>query len=523
MQNGLGSGREGGKMKKKITHNLLLKVMSVILAFVLWLVVVNINDPDTVRTIRAIEITILNEQAITGQGQGQVYTIRENRTAAVVVKGPRSIVDKMDKSDIKATVDFSEVSSVGAVPINIVSLPEGVTLQSKITENMKITAEPILSQRFQVEIETTGTPAEGFVVGDTEVSPNVVNIKAPESIMEQIRRVLIRVDVDGMSMDVSGKSVSLILMDGNGKEIDYSDNEHITISAVMLIAGADILKCQSIPIQMTASGNVADGYRYTGLEIALNSVTLKGIRNIMSGAMVIQVPSTEEALDLTGLEGDKEGIVDILPYLPEGTSLLHEEERYVTVTLKVEKLQRKSIHISADSLNVLNVPDNMDIAYEVTPDSMLDLEGLQRDLAEVNLGGLNPTIDLGRRGAGTYQCPIEVTIPEGITVVRQASITVILTEIEQTEAETEPLSVAEEENTDVEVMETVTYPVETEEPTIPVMVKPFPDETERETTPAETESQTEEPTTKEPETEPEAQETSMIETSVPDSTPVRNP
>ena len=137
MQNDLGSGREGGKMKKKITHNLLLKVMSVVLAFILWLVVVNINDPDTVRTIRAIEITILNEQAITGQGQGQVYTIRENRTAAVVVKGPRSIVDKMDKSDIKATVDFSEVSSVGAVPINIVSLPEGVTLQNKITENMK--------------------------------------------------------------------------------------------------------------------------------------------------------------------------------------------------------------------------------------------------------------------------------------------------------------------------------------------------------------------------------------------------
>lgn len=526
MQNDLGSGREGGKMKKKITHNLLLKVMSVVLAFILWLVVVNINDPDSVRTIRAIEITILNEQAITGQGLGQVYTIRENRTAAVVVKGPRSIVDKMDKSDIKATVDFSEVSSVGAVPINIVSLPEGVTLQNKITENMKITAEPILSQRFEVEIETTGTPAEGFVVGNTEVSPNVVNIKAPESVMEQIRRVLIRVDVDGMSMDVSGKSVSLVLIDGNGKEIDYSDNEHITMSAVMLIAGADILKCQTIPIQMAASGSVADGYQYTGLEMSLNSVTLKGVRDIMSGSMLIQVPSTEEALDLTGLEGDKEGIIDILPYLPPGTSLLHEEERYITVTLKVEKLQRKSIHISVDSLNVLNVPDNMDIVYEVTPDSMLDLEGLEKDLAEVNIGMLNPTIDLGRRGAGTYQCQVEVTLPEGITIIRQASITVILTEIEQTEAETEPLSVAEEEeNTDtIEVMETVTSPVETEEPTIPVMVKPLPEETEKETVPTEAETRPEEPTTA-PETETEPQETSITEPeiSAQETTPVRNP
>ena len=77
-------------------------------------------------------------------------------------------------------------------------------------------------------------------------------------------------------MDVSGKSVSLVLIDGNGKEIDYSDNEHITMSAVMVIAGADILKCQTIPIQMAASGSVADGYQYTGLEMSLNSVTLKG-------------------------------------------------------------------------------------------------------------------------------------------------------------------------------------------------------------------------------------------------------
>lgn len=212
MRNGSDSGREGERMKKLITHNLLLKIMSVVFAFILWLVVVNINDPDIIKTIRSVEITILNEDAITGQGEGQVYTIKENRTASIVVKGPRSKVDKLDRGEIKATVDFSEVSSVGAVPINIVSLPEGVVLQNKITESMKIVVEPIRSQRFPVEIETTGVPADGYLVGDTEVSPNVVNIKAPESVMEQIHRVIVQVDVDGMSTDVKRKSVPLILI-----------------------------------------------------------------------------------------------------------------------------------------------------------------------------------------------------------------------------------------------------------------------------------------------------------------------
>ncbi len=493
MRNGSDSGREGERMKKLITHNLLLKIMSVVFAFILWLVVVNINDPDIIKTIRSVEITILNEDAITGQGEGQVYTIKENRTASIVVKGPRSKVDKLDRGEIKATVDFSEVSSVGAVPINIVSLPEGVVLQNKITESMKIVVEPIRSQRFPVEIETTGVPADGYLVGDTEVSPNVVNIKAPESVMEQIHRVIVQVDVDGMSTDVKRKSVPLILIDGNGKVIDYAENEHITISAVSLLAGADILRYQSVPIHLKADGQVADGYRYTGMELSRNSVSVKGTRDVMAGVSQIAIPSSEEALDLTDLTGNKEGIIDILPYLPEGTELLYEEERYITVVLKVEKLERKSVHISTDVLTVLNPPDTMEISYEVTPDAMVELEGLPADLALVNARMLNPTIDLGGRDAGVHVFEIEVSVPENVALIRQARITVILTYPEQEES-----SSVEESSTDaVEVnnggthvggdiepeTETGHNQPETEsvEPTIPVMVKPVPDPGESET------------------------------------------
>lgn len=472
-------------MKNKITHNLLLKIMSVVFAFVLWLVVVNINDPDTVKTVRSVEITILNEQAITGQGQGQVYTIKENRTATIVVKGPRSVVDNLDKSEIKATADFSEVSSVGAVPINIVSLPDGVSLQSKVTENMKISIEPLLTERFQVEIETIGTPADGYVVGGTEVSPNVVNIKAPQSVMEQIQRAVVRVDVDGMSTDVSGKSLSLVLIDGNGKEMDYTENEHVTLSSVVFLAGADILRCHSIPMEFAVSGEPEDGYRYTGMELSHSSVTLKGTRSAMAAAGVISVPALEESLTLTGLTETKESVVDILPYLPEGTTLMDEMERYVTVTLKIEQLQTRSIHVSTDSLTVLNAPENLEITYEISPDSMLVLEGLQADLSALTLGTLKPTIDLKDLQAGSYVCAVEVTVPDGIEVTRQAHITVILNEI----LPPEESSSGEEKEEESQVVSETTAPRATTAPetTIPVMVKPAETTTrEHETTKEET-------------------------------------
>lgn len=414
-------------MKNKITNNLGLKFLSVAMAFVLWLVVVNINDPDITKTIRNINITILNENAITGQGEGQVYTIKENKTASIVVKGPRSIVDNMSRNDVRATVDFSEVSSVGAVPINIVSLPDGVALQDELTETMKINIEPLSTKRFMVTTETTGVPADGYVTGDIQVSPNVVSVKAPQSVLDAISSVVTRIDVDGMSTDVSGKDASVILLDGEGKEISYAEEQNITLSASVLVAGVDILKCQSVPVELAVRGHVAEGYRYTGMELSDAEVTLKGSRTAIAAAKLVDATAQEAALNLTGLTGNTEQKVDILPYLPEGTELLDDAKRYITVTLKVEELQRKVISIVPESLEVLNAPENMTIEYQITPDAMVEIEGLQMELEELTLADLKPTIDLEGLDAGTHKCRVSVTLPEGMRTTWQAVINVILT------------------------------------------------------------------------------------------------
>ena len=50
-------------MKKWLTNNLALKVISILVAMVLWLIVVNIDDPDKTRTFTNIEVQVLNQDA----------------------------------------------------------------------------------------------------------------------------------------------------------------------------------------------------------------------------------------------------------------------------------------------------------------------------------------------------------------------------------------------------------------------------------------------------------------------------
>ena len=188
-------------MKKKLMNNMFLKILSVIFAFILWLVVVNIDDPDVKGIISGIPITIINEEKITEQNQIYYIEYPLNQTGSVMVSGARSIVDKLKPSDIKATVDFSDISSVGAVTINY-TLPDGVSLVTKRVEMMRIATEAVKSDTFDVSITTKGSTADGYLLGDSKVSPNRVRITAPESILNLIRKVVVEVDVDGMSTDI---------------------------------------------------------------------------------------------------------------------------------------------------------------------------------------------------------------------------------------------------------------------------------------------------------------------------------
>ena len=104
-------------MKKKLTSKLMLKIVSVIVAFLFWLVIINITDPTTSKTFYDIPVQILNENVITSANQ--VYDIVDGDTVKVTVKGKRSFVEKLKESDFTATADLSELSKVNAVSINV--------------------------------------------------------------------------------------------------------------------------------------------------------------------------------------------------------------------------------------------------------------------------------------------------------------------------------------------------------------------------------------------------------------------
>ena len=120
------------KTIKWMTNNLLLKLLAVMFAAILWLAVVNIDDPKTTRTFTTT-VTVENTDYLTEIGK--YYEIVNNsNTVTFKVSGKRSYLERMSNVDFKAIADLEMIENFNRVPIEITPQRYNgfVTVASKI-------------------------------------------------------------------------------------------------------------------------------------------------------------------------------------------------------------------------------------------------------------------------------------------------------------------------------------------------------------------------------------------------------
>ena len=76
-------------MKERLTNNLGLKFIAVFFTIVLWLVVMNVEDPIDTRTFKGISVGIRNDDIITSKGK--TYSVVGEQSVEVTVKAKKCI------------------------------------------------------------------------------------------------------------------------------------------------------------------------------------------------------------------------------------------------------------------------------------------------------------------------------------------------------------------------------------------------------------------------------------------------
>lgn len=393
------------RLMKHLTNNIGLKLLSILFSVVLWMVVVNVADPDGTKTF-SVAVNIQNKDII--EQMGKVPDVVGDTDIAVFsVSGPRSYVEDMDADDFNVTADLGQVDLSDEDQMKLVRIditPKKNEKYIKIhqkTVNMQITLEELAEKNFVISPIIRGTPAAGCAIGDVEVTPNLLSVSGPQSIVSKISKVTATINVNGISSDVTDNVVP-VLYDEEGNVIS---SELLETNQSMVNIKANILGTKSLTIRCDVTGEPADGYEYTGLEYAPQTVTVKGEAGILNSWNVLTIP--EGVIDITGATGNVENTIDITEYLPEGVSLVDEEANQIAVKALITQKQTKVFNFPTANIGVDGLRSNYELTYNVTA-VPVTIRASQEKIDGFDINGIQASLDASGLEPGTHVVQLEI-------------------------------------------------------------------------------------------------------------------
>jgi len=405
-------------MKKKLTRNIGLKVLSVILAAILWLVITNIDNPVISKPFNNVPVTIINDDAITSQDQ--VYEITEGDIIDFKVTARRKIADELTISDFKVIADFTKLSSVNAVTIDITCPRYGdnVTITNGQYQVMKVDLEDLKEEHYKVNVVQKGEPAEGYYVGEKTTSPNIIRVLGPKSKIERIVSIVVEADVSEISgsFHTSGEPKAL---DSEGNEIDSSNLE---FSETEVAINISIYKTKTINLQISTSGELVNGYLVTNIDYEPKTIEIAGEDSALKNINSLNIVE-----DITGLTDSIEKEVNIQEQLEDGIILVGEDQN-VGINITIEKAETKEITIWPADLDVRNKADGIKVTYYTTGPISIRLMGPAEDLAKIDRDSLKPYIDLSGYGSGTYSLEVKADLKKLVTISNNPMISAYLSQ-----------------------------------------------------------------------------------------------
>ena len=183
---------------------------------------------------------------------------------------------------------------------------------------------------------------------------------------------------------------------------------------------------KSIPIIFDVSGTPAEGHKYTGCISTPESIQVCGKSDALDAVNEIRVPAS--VIDISGASEPIEMTVDITPYLPEGVSLVEERAGNVTVTVKIEQEGTLTIDFMVSSIRINNLAQDLQVSYEPDAEITLRFTGDEAQLDTLDISNA-VSVDLkDYTEPGTYDIPVRVNLPAGISLDGQVSVRLTLEE-----------------------------------------------------------------------------------------------
>lgn len=413
-------------MKAKIFDNLLFKILALLMAVLLWVVVVNIDDAVSYKKISGVKVNLINTDVLTSQDQ----TIRVEEGTDIVnltVYARSSVLKSLKAEDFSATADvkkdllYDNMVKIGVSYVG--SLPSSSIQKMSRTQQGAVALKKQVTEQFKETAKYTGEPSDGLVLGSLVPEQSLVEITGPESVVEKIKQVVAEVDITGIT-GTAVRSCSLKLQNSDGDAIEGTYLDYVGKNGDFEVT-ATTLSTKLVGISFDVSQAAPEGYGLLSISYKPETVTIAGEKTALTAISNLEIPA--EALNPEGKTGSVQNTVDISQYLPTGIQIPKEDDKSIVVTMEIQELETADYAFAPAQINYDNLPDGLTVDKDESHTLEIPIRGMQHDLATLSMDAVEVHADLSSyRKAGTYTVPVAVTLPDGFSCPSDLTVDVKL-------------------------------------------------------------------------------------------------
>ena len=408
-------------MKKRLTNNFSMKIISFVLAILFWLVIASIEDPETTKNF-TVPVTKINEELV--RESDKTYEVTSGNTVAITVRARQSILSDLTAEDFKAVADFANLSFTGAIPIEVSVLhhTNHVEITKGANTMMQVSIEELASVDKVVSTKAEGSVITGKALGTITVEPNMIRMEGAKTTIDRIASVYAVVNVSGSSED-SSHVVEPIVYDSNGDIIDTTD---ILFSVDSLTVNVTLLDTKTVPVEWNIDVTAADGYGIESKDYTPSEIQVAGSEEALNAISKV-VLDDYIAFDLTEgveYEADLESIVK-----DSGVSIVNpEKNRNVKLAVRVAPYDQKSGTVEFDAIELKG--KNSDYKYSVSGDTSITyaLSGLSTDLEILDDTKLDFILDVTGLEPGNHTLNLKLETSQRVQLTSDIAVKIRIDE-----------------------------------------------------------------------------------------------
>lgn len=375
-----------------------LKLVTILLALVLWIYVNIIVSPVVRRTVTA-KVEYRNMPQL-------MRVLPQSAVTEVVLTGTRRDFIIAGRDLVQVSVDLYSLRPGSAMLPLKVTTPPGLAMVSIKPAQIEVTGEPLIRREFDISAEVKGQTDEGFLSEMPNLTPKRVTVEGPKETIERIAVAQIAITINNARNSVS-ESCPVLLLATSGESIEgvkvVPEKINVDITVKAGYPG------RVIRVMPQFINKPPEGYRLEGFDVVPPDVAITGPGRILEQmnellTMPIDLAMMTSSGSITALLKPP---VETIRVAGTGTVI-------VGIRLTASQVVRQFAGLP------LTVKNSSNQHCLVSPSSYtLILRGFVEQLDRVSRADMNLVLDMRKMAPGSYavDLPCPVGVPDKVEVV----------------------------------------------------------------------------------------------------------